>query len=55
MLKGINNRLFAIFKVSLYCLIVLGIVGVLTVLVVIPWWVRDRRGSCPERHRKNLL
>ena len=48
MLKGINKRLFAIFKVSLYCLIVLGIVGVLTVLVVIPWWVRTEEVLVPN-------
>ena len=48
MLKGINNHLFAIFKVSLYCLIVLGIVGVLTVLVVIPWWVRTEEVLVPN-------
>ena len=48
MMKGINNPLFAIFKVSLYCLIVLGIVGLLTVLIVVPWWVRTEEVLVPN-------
>lgn len=48
MLQGINNPLFAIVKVSLYLLIVLGIVGVLTILVVIPRWVRTEEVVVPN-------
>ncbi len=47
-MKGINNPLFAIFKVLLYCLIVLGIVGVLTILVVMPRWVRTEEVVVPN-------
>ncbi len=45
---GINNTLFAIIKVSLYCLILVGVGGALTVFVVIPRWVRTEEVVVPN-------
>ncbi len=47
-MKSLNNTLFAIIKVSLYCLILIAIVGVLVVFVVIPHWVRTEEVFVPN-------
>ena len=47
-MNSLNNTLFAIFKVSIYLLILLGVVGLLTIFVVIPRWVRTEEVLVPN-------
>ncbi len=47
-MNSLNNTLFATFKVLLYLLILLGIIGLLTVFVVIPRWVRTEEVLVPN-------
>lgn len=47
-MNRLNTTLFAAFKVSLYLLIVLGIIGLLAVFVIIPRWVRTEEVLVPN-------
>ena len=47
-MNTLNNTLFATFKVSLYLLILLGIIAVLAIFVVIPRWVRTEEVLVPN-------
>ena len=47
-MNPINNILFAVVKVSLYFLILAGIVGVLIIFVVVPRWVRTEEVLVPN-------
>jgi serine/threonine-protein kinase len=47
-MNSLNNTLFAVVKVSLYFLILFGIIGVLIVFVVIPRWVRTEEVLVPN-------
>ena len=47
-MNRLNNTLFATFKVSLYLLILLGIIGVLAIFVIIPGWVRTEEVLVPN-------
>lgn len=47
-MNSLNNTLFATFKVFLYLLILLGIVGVLIIFVVIPKWIRTEEVLVPN-------
>ena len=47
-MNGLNNTLFATFKVFLYLLILLGIIGVLIVFIVIPKWIRTEEVLVPN-------
>ena len=47
-MNRLNNTLFASFKVFLYLLICLGIVGALAIFVVIPGWVRTEEVLVPN-------
>ena len=44
----VNERLWAIIKVLAYCLIVLGIIGALTVFVIIPQWIKTPELPVPN-------
>lgn len=47
-MNRLNNALFASFKVFLYLLIFLGIIGTLAIFVVIPNWVRTEEVLVPN-------
>ena len=47
-MNRLNSTLFASFKVFLYFLICLGIIGVLAIFVVIPGWVRTEEVLVPN-------
>ena len=47
-MNSLNNILFAVVKVSLYFLILFGIIGVLIIFVVIPRWVRTEEVLVPN-------
>ncbi len=47
-MNRLNSILFAIFKVSLYLLVVLGVLGVLTMTLLIPRWVRTEEVVVPN-------
>ena len=47
-MNSLNNTLFAVVKVSLYFLILFGIIGVLIIFVVIPKWVRTEEVLVPN-------
>ena len=47
-MNSLNDTLFAFVKVSLYVLIVFGIIGVLIVFVIIPKWVRTEEVLVPN-------
>ena len=47
-MNSLNNTLFATFKVFLYLLILLGIVGLLIIFVVIPRWIRTEEVLVPN-------
>ena len=47
-MNNLNNILFAAVKISLYFLILFGIIGVLIVFVVIPKWVRTEEVLVPN-------
>ena len=47
-MNSLNNTLFAAIKVSLYFLILFGIIGVLIIFVVIPKWVRTEEVLVPN-------
>ena len=47
-MNSLNNTLFASFKVFLYLLIFLGIIGALAIFVVIPGWVRTEEVLVPN-------
>lgn len=47
-MNSLNDTLFAIFKVSLYFLILFGIIGVLAIFVIIPTWVRTEEVLVPN-------
>ncbi|RKU21185.1 hypothetical protein C6503_04935 [Candidatus Poribacteria bacterium] len=47
-MNSLNNILFAVVKVSLYFLILFGIIGVLIIFVVIPKWVRTEEVLVPN-------
>ena len=47
-MNRLNNTLFAVVKVSLYFLILFGIIGVLIISVVIPKWVRTEEVLVPN-------
>ena len=47
-MNRINNTLFAAFKVWLYLLIVVGIIGLLAIFVIIPRWVRTEEVLVPN-------
>ena len=47
-MNSFNNTLFATFKVFLYLLILLGIIGLLVVFIVIPRWVRTEEVLVPN-------
>ena len=47
-MNSLNNTLFAAVKVSLYFLILFGIIGVLIIFVVIPKWVRTEEVLVPN-------
>ena len=47
-MNSLNNTLFASFKVFLYLLIFLGIIGALAIFVVIPSWVRTEEVLVPN-------
>lgn len=47
-MNNLNNTLFATFKVFLYLLILLGIVGLLTVFIIIPKWIRTEEVLVPN-------
>ena len=47
-MNSLNNTLFAVVKVSLYLVILLGIIGVLIIFVVIPRWVRTEEVLVPN-------
>ena len=47
-MNSLNSTLFAAFKVLLYFLIILGIVGVLAIFVIIPSWVRTEEVLVPN-------
>ena len=47
-MNSLNNTLFATFKVFLYLLTLLGIVGLLIVFVVIPKWIRTEEVLVPN-------
>ena len=47
-MNSINDTLFAVVKVALYLLILLGIVGVLIIFVIIPRWVRTEEVLVPN-------
>lgn len=47
-MNSLNNTLFAIFKVSLYFLIIFGIIAVLAIFVIIPTWVRTEEVLVPN-------
>ena len=47
-MNTLNNTLFATFKVSLYLLILLGIIAVLAIFVVIPRWIRTEEVLVPN-------
>ena len=47
-MNNLNNTLFAAVKVSLYFLILFGIIGVLIIFVVIPKWVRTEEVLVPN-------
>ena len=47
-MNSLNNTLFASFKVFLYLLIFLGIIGALAIFVIIPSWVRTEEVLVPN-------
>lgn len=47
-MNRLNKTLFAIIKVSLYGLILIGIVGLLAIFVVIPRWIRTEEVLVPN-------
>ena len=47
-MNSLNDTLFAIFKVSLYFLILFGIIAVLAIFVIIPTWVRTEEVLVPN-------
>lgn len=47
-MNSLNDTLFAVVKVSLYFLILFGIIGVLIIFVVIPKWVRTEEVLVPN-------
>ena len=47
-MNSLNDTLFAIFKVSLYFLIIFGIIAVLAIFVIIPTWVRTEEVLVPN-------
>ena len=47
-MNSLNNTLFASFKVFLYLLIFLGIIGALAIFVVIPGWIRTEEVLVPN-------
>ena len=47
-MNSLNNTLFAMLKVSLYFVIIFGIIAVLAVFVVIPRWVRTEEVLVPN-------
>ena len=47
-MNNLNNTLFAVVKVSLYFLILFGIIGVLIIFVIIPKWVRTEEVLVPN-------
>ena len=47
-MNSLNNTLFAAIKVSLYFLILFGIIGVLIIFVIIPKWVRTEEVLVPN-------
>lgn len=47
-MNRLNQTLFAIIKVSLYGLMLIGIVGLLTIFVVIPRWIRTEEVLVPN-------
>ena len=47
-MNTINTTLFAVVKVSLYFLILAGIIGVLIIFVVVPIWVRTEEVLVPN-------
>ena len=47
-MNSLNNTLFAVVKVSLYFLILFGIIGVLIIFVIIPKWVRTEEVLVPN-------
>jgi len=47
-MNSLNDTLFAIVKVSLYLLILLGIIGLFIVFVIIPRWVRTEEVLVPN-------
>ena len=47
-MNRLNSTLFASFKVFLYLLICLGIIGALAIFVVIPGWIRTEEVLVPN-------
>ena len=47
-MNSLNDTLFAIFKVSLYFLIIFGIIAVLAIFVIIPTWIRTEEVLVPN-------
>jgi serine/threonine-protein kinase len=47
-MNSLNNTLFATFKIFLYLLILLGIIGLLIIFLVIPRWVRTEEVLVPN-------
>lgn len=47
-MNSLNNTLFASFKVFLYLLIFLGVIGALAIFVIIPSWVRTEEVLVPN-------
>ena len=51
----LNKTLWGMVKIALYCLIVIGIVGLLTLFIVIPQWVKSTEILVPNLVNKSYL
>lgn len=47
-MKKLNSILWAMVKIAVYCMIVMGIIGLLTVFIVIPQWVKSTEVLVPN-------
>ncbi len=52
-MNTLNKTLWGMVKTAIYCLIVIGIVGLLTVFIVIPQWVKSTEILVPNLIGKN--
>ena len=54
-MNTLNKTLWGMVKIALYCLIVIGIVGLLTLFIVIPQWVKSTEILVPNLVNKSYL